>query len=127
VSGNRPGLFLAATCRMHRRFFAANRSYVGFWPFLAGQGNGRGPTRVPSATTHRAPGRLLATCAIGIHCVSGEDRHANQGEYGCGGLDHRAASCGPIAARYLLHDWFQIRSKMNCILAVPVLLLTKIT
>ena len=31
-----------------------------------------------------------------------------------------------MAARYLLRDWFQIRSKMNCMLTGPVLLETRI-
>lgn len=31
-----------------------------------------------------------------------------------------------MEARKLLRDWFQIISKMNCMLAVPVLLVTRI-
>ena len=44
---------------------------------------------------HYSPraGPPLATCAIGVQRVSSENRHANQGEYGCCGLDHRSASC----------------------------------
>jgi hypothetical protein len=53
--------------------------------------------------------------------MGGENAHAEKGE----DLDHCCASCSPIVARKLLHDWFQMRSKMNCMSAVPVLLPTR--
>jgi hypothetical protein len=52
--------------------------------------------------------------------MGGEYAYAEQGE----DLDHRPASRSPMVARKLLRDWFQIRSKMNCMSAVPVLLPT---
>lgn len=61
------------------------------------------------------------TGAVGIQCMGGEDAHAEEGE----DLDHSRASCSPIVARKLLRDWFQRRSKMNCMSAVPVLLITR--
>jgi hypothetical protein len=56
--------------------------------------------------------------------MGGEDAHADQGEDGCGELDHCPASRSPMVARNLLRDWFQMSSKMNCMSAVPVLLTT---
>jgi hypothetical protein len=57
--------------------------------------------------------------------MGGEDGHANQGEDRCEELDHCSVSCSPIVARNLFRDWFQMRSKMNCMSAVPVLLPTR--
>ena len=54
--------------------------------------------------------------------MGGEDGHADKGEDSCRQLDHCPTSCSPIVARNLVRDWFQIRSNMNCMSAVPVLL-----
>jgi hypothetical protein len=56
--------------------------------------------------------------------MGGEDGHADKGEDSCRQLDHCPTSCSPIVARNLVRDWFQIRSNMNCMSAVPVLLTT---
>ena len=67
----------------------------------------------------------LVVRSICVEGVSGEDRSAHQAHNCHGGVDHCPASCSAIATRYLLRDWFQIRSKMNCIAAVPVLVTTE--
>ena len=57
--------------------------------------------------------------------MSGEDRSAHQAHNCHRGFDHSSASCSAIAMRYLLRDWFQIRSKMNCI-AAPCFVTNKV-
>jgi hypothetical protein len=52
--------------------------------------------------------------------MGGKNADAEQGE----DLDHCGASCSPIVARKLLRDWFQMKSKMNCMSAVPISLPT---
>lgn len=74
-----------------------------------------------------ATGKIVAragglTSTIGIQCVGGEDRETDHRENGCGSFDHGSVSCCPIEARYRLHDCVQIRSKINCMLAIPCLL-----
>jgi hypothetical protein len=56
--------------------------------------------------------------------MGGEYAHADQGEDSGWELDHWPASRSWIVARNLLRDWFQMRSKKNCMLAVPVFLTT---
>ncbi len=67
------------------------------------------------------PDRILRVwlSAIGVQRVSGEDRHAEQRENSRGSLDHCRTSSWLSATRYLLREWFQIRSMMNCMFAVP--------
>ena len=63
--------------------------------------------------------------SVGIQRMRREDNHADQGENRYRELDHRSASCSPIVARNLFRDWFQMKSKMSCMSAVPVLLPTR--
>ena len=74
--------------------------------------------------TKSSPGPEGLTSAISIQRVSSEDRRTKQREDSCGSLDHCCASCWPIEARYRMHDSVQIKSKKNCILAIPCLLPT---
>ena len=68
----------------------------------------------------------LVVRSICVEGVSGEDRSAHQAHNCHGGIDHCPASFArAIATRNLLRDWFQMRSKMNCIAAVPVLVTTE--
>ena len=74
-----------------------------------------------------ATGKIVAragglTSAIGIQRVRGEDRQAYHRENGCGCFDHCCCSRCPIVARNRVHDCVQIRSKINCMLAIPCLL-----
>jgi hypothetical protein len=57
--------------------------------------------------------------------MGGKDGHADQSEDSCRELDHCWAPFSPMEARNLLRDWLQMRSKMNCMAAVPVLLTTR--
>jgi hypothetical protein len=50
-----------------------------------------------------------------------KNAYADQGE----DLNHCRTSRSPIVARKLLRDWFQMKSKMNCMSAVPIFLPTK--
>jgi hypothetical protein len=61
------------------------------------------------------------TGAVGIQCMGRKNAYADQGE----DLNHCRTSRSPIVARKLLRDWFQIKSKMNCMSAVPIFLPTK--
>jgi hypothetical protein len=73
----------------------------------------------------RAHERASLAGAVGIQRMGGEDAHADQGEDSCWEIHHCPASHSPIVARNLLRDCFQIRSKMNCMAVVPVLLTTR--
>lgn len=64
--------------------------------------------------------RVALAGAIGVDSVGGENRSAGQRQDECRDLDHDTASGLPMAARYLLRVRSQIRSKMNCMLAIPV-------
>jgi hypothetical protein len=53
--------------------------------------------------------------AVDIQRVSREDADADESE-DCGELNHCSASL-PIVAGNLPRDWFQIKLKMNCMVA----------
>ena len=64
------------------------------------------------------PLRITAlACAVGIQRVSGENADADKSENRCRNLNHRPASCVPIAAGDLARDWFHMRWRMSRMVA----------
>lgn len=70
--------------------------------------------------------RVALAGTIGVDGVGGEYRRAGERQDKCRDFDHDAASGLPIAARYLVRVRSQIRSKMNCMVAIPALFRGKI-
>jgi hypothetical protein len=79
-------------------------------------------SQVRRRKTFASDRRVALAGAIGVDRVGGEDCRAGECQDQCGDLDHDTASGLPMAARYLLRVRSQIRSKINCMLAIPVLL-----
>jgi hypothetical protein len=101
----------------------SNRGYVAGIASKKPAKRARKITGSQIRTMKRGPSKrnvLALAGPISVERMRQEDSHAHQRQDQCRGLDHGCTSCCAKEARYLLHDCSQIRSNMNCMLAIPV-------